>query len=110
MNPPPGSVKLIGVDDMQDPMMQAARKDDVDNMLFQEAVNAQIPIVKDSRTFFDVFIQDNYPEVYDNLPEEFMALIHTGLVCYKQFNGTDNSVFRKFEDEAYQEAIRRAEG
>ena len=95
---------------MADPMEKAAVEEDLENRRFQAAVNAQVPHVKDSRTFFDAFIQDKYPGVYDDLPEEFMALIHTGLVCYKQFNGVSNTVHDKFEDEAYQEAIRRAEG
>lgn len=101
-------IELIGV--TMEPMHQDAYEEDLKTMRFQKAVNDLVPHVKDKRTFFDGFIREHYPEVYDNLPEEFMALIHTGLVCYKQFNGVSNSVHDKFEDAAYQEAIRRAEG
>lgn len=105
----PDCVELIGVTDME-PMHDAAYEEDLKNMRFQKAVNDLVPHVKDSRAFFDAFIQENYQDVYDTIPEAFLDIIHTGLVCYKQFNGTSNSVHDEFEEKAYEEAIRRAEG
>jgi hypothetical protein len=98
------------IEEPMDTMIKAARDEDIANIEFNKRLMRKLIDVREEYTFFCGFIEDEYPELYEVLPEDAMRLLHIGLQRWKNYLGVHNSMAEKYDDAVYKEARSRAEG
>lgn len=91
-----------------DPVEQDTREYHDKLANYNKAIEAMIPVVKEDYTFFESFLMDEYPDIYNEIDD--LEAIHTSFLITNSREGSWNKIYDKWMEYVEDEAKRRVEG